>query len=86
MRIVDRDIHKTTIRTRFGFIEWKVLCFGLTNAPVSFSRLVSSILRELNGECLVQYLDDILLYSKSIEEHRLQLAKLFDTLRKKGFS
>lgn len=82
MRIVDKDIHKTAIRTRFGSFGWKVLCFGLTNAPASFSRLMSSMLRELNGEFLVQYLDDVLVYSKSFKENKLHLPKLIQVLRK----
>ena len=42
MRIVDKGIHKTAIRTRFGSFEWKVLCFGLTNASASFSIIAST--------------------------------------------
>lgn len=81
MRVKDSDCHKTSIRTRYGSFEWRVLCFGLTNAPAAFSRLIVTLLRDLNGRCIVVYLDDILVYSNSIEEHRLHLRKLFDILR-----
>ena len=80
MRIKDEDCHKTAIRTRYGSFEWRVLCFGLTNAPASFSRLMTGLLHELNGECLVMFLDDVLVYSRSIEEHKEHLRKLFTIL------
>lgn len=51
------------------------------NAPASFTRLLSTILRALNGECLVLFLDDVLVYSKTLEEHRLHSRQLFDILR-----
>ena len=58
-----------------------MLWFGLTNAPASFTRLLSSMLHELNGDCLVLFLDDVLFYSKSIEEHQRHLRRLFGVLR-----
>ena len=85
MRLKEEDCHKTAIRTRFGSFEWRVLCFGLTNAPAAFSRLLSSIFRKLIGECIVLYLDDILAFSKSIEDHRRHLRKVFSILRKHKF-
>lgn len=53
MRIREEDCHKTAIRTGFGSFESPVLCFGLTNALASFTRLFSTLLQELNGNCLV---------------------------------
>lgn len=82
MRVQENDIHKTAIRTRFGSYECTVLCFGLTNAPAAFTRLLSSLLHELNGECLVLFLEDVLVYSKSAEEHEVHLRKLFNILKK----
>lgn len=82
MRIREEDCPKTAIRTRFGSFEWRVLCFGLTNAPPSFTRLLSTLLRELNGDCLVLFLDDVLVYSRSVEEHRKHLQRLFEILRR----
>lgn len=82
MRIKEEDCHKTAIRTRFGSFEWKVLCFGLRNAPAAFTRLLSHLLQELYGDCMVLYLDDILIYSQSIEAHKRHLRKLFEILRR----
>ena len=82
MRLKEEDCHKTAIRTWFGSFEWKVLFFGLTNAPASFTRLISTLLRELNSECLVLFLDDVLVCFSSIEEHKRHLRSLFEILRK----
>jgi len=82
MRVREEDIPKTAIRTRFGSFEWRVLCFGLTNAPASFTRLISTLLQELNGECIVLFLDDVLVYSKNIDDHREHLRRLFEVLRR----
>lgn len=84
MRIREEDIPKTAIRTRYGPYEWTVLCFGLTNAPASFTRLLTSLLRELNGVCVVIFLDDILVYSCNMEEHKKHLTALFDILQKEN--
>lgn len=84
MRIREDDIPKTAIRTRYGSYEWTVLCFGLTNAPASFTRLLTSLLQELNGVCVVVFLDDILVYSCNMEEHKKHLKALFDILRKEN--
>lgn len=82
MRLREEDCDKNAIHTRYGSFEWRVLCFGLTNAPAAFSRLLAHIIRELHGECLVLYVDDILIYSKNKEEHMRHLRKLFQILRK----
>ena len=82
MRIREVDIPKTAIRTRYGSYEWTVLCFGLANGPASFTRLLSTLLRDMNGTCLVLFIDDILVYSSSIEEHETYLRQLFSRLRK----
>ena len=82
MHIREVDIPKTAIRTRYGSYEWKVLCFGLTNAPASFTRLLSTLLRDMNGTCLVLFIDDILVYSSLIEEHKTHLRQLFSLSRK----
>lgn len=49
MKIPDKDMHKTELRSRFGSFGWKVLCFGITNVRASFSLLMSLVLRVLKG-------------------------------------
>ncbi len=84
MRIKEDDCKKPAIRTRFGSLEWRELCFGLTNAPAAFTLSMSSLVYEMNGECLVLFLDGILVYSKSVEEHKEHLRRVFEILRKNG--
>lgn len=58
-----------------------MLCFGLTNAPASFSRLLATLLRELNGDCMFLFLDDILVYSKKVEDQKIHLRRLLEILQ-----
>lgn len=55
--------------------------FGLTGAPSMFMRLMNTVLKSSIGKCIVVYLDDILVYSKSWAEHMQHLRHVIDTLR-----
>lgn len=82
VRIADQDVHKTAFRTRYGHYEFLVLPFGLTNAPATFMRLMNDVFRAYLDESVIIYLDDILVYSKSLEEHKTHLHQVLDALRK----
>ena len=81
IRVRPADIEKTAFRTRYGHWEFMVMPFGLTNAPATFMALMNDILRPFLDIFVVVYLDDILVYSKTPEEHLVHVTKVLDKLR-----
>ena len=75
------DVPKTAFRTRYGHFEFLVLPFGLTNAPATFMHLMHSIFREYLDTFVIIFLDDILVYSRSLEEHKMHVRQALEILR-----
>ena len=73
VRICLADIPKTAFRTRFGHFEFLVMPFGLTSPPATFMTLMDSVLRPYLGKFIIFFLDDILIYSATKEEHLAHL-------------
>ena len=73
VRIKDEDIFKTTFRTRYGHYEFVVIPFGITNAPTIFMCLINNVVHKYLDKFVVVFIDDILIYSKSEEEHKEHL-------------
>ncbi|QLI66325.1 Transposon Tf2-12 polyprotein [Metarhizium brunneum] len=71
---------KTAFRTKFGLFEYLVMPFGLTNAPATFQRMINSVLRKYLDNFVVVYLDDILIFSKTLEDHKRHVHKEVDFL------
>ena len=82
VRIADKDVSKTAFNTRYGKYEFLVMSFGLTNAPSTFQSLMNSILRPYIDKFVLVYLDDILIYSNTPEEHREHLWLVLEALRR----
>jgi hypothetical protein len=67
--VKERDIHKTLFRTHYGLFEYCVLPFGLCNAPITFQAMTNRVLAPYLGKFCVVYLDDVLIYNKTADEH-----------------
>ena len=85
IRVVDTDVHKTAFRTRYGLFEYLVMPFGLCNAPATFQRTMNDIFRQHLDDFVMVYLDDILVMSRTVEEHRQHLRTVLGILRHHRF-
>lgn len=79
-----KDQAKTAFVTRNGLFEFTVMPFGLTNAPQTFQRLMDTVLRDLLSTCVVVFVDDVNVHSKTWQQHLLDLRATFERLRKAG--
>ncbi|CAA7014569.1 unnamed protein product [Microthlaspi erraticum] len=79
--IDEADVRKTAFRTRYGHFEFVVMPFGLTNAPAAFMRLMNDVFREYLDVFVIIFIDDILVYSRSQEEHATHLRLVLEKLR-----
>lgn len=80
-----QDIPKTAFSTENGHFEFKRMPFGLKNAPSTFQRVMNNILRGYQNEICSVYLDDIIIFSTSLQEHTNRLRKIFQRLRESNF-
>ncbi|GJT63725.1 putative reverse transcriptase domain-containing protein [Tanacetum coccineum] len=82
LRVRDEDIPKTTFRTRYGHYEFQVMPFGLTNVPAVFMDLMNRVCRPYLDKFVIVFIDDILIYSKTKEEHDAHLRQILEFLKK----
>jgi hypothetical protein len=96
LRLTDSDVPKTAFRTPTGLYQWRVLPMGLSNSPAVFQRTMSEVFqREFTrpdgskviamGNFIQVYMDDLLIYSKTAEEHLAHLEFIFQALYEHGF-
>jgi len=81
LRIAEDSIPLTSFRTRYGSYEWLVMPFGLTNAPAYFVDLMNRVFKDFLDRFVLIFIDDILVYSKTEEEHEKHLRIVLETLR-----
>jgi hypothetical protein len=81
IKIRDEDIPKTAFSTRYGLYEYLIMSFGLTNAPAHFMYLMNSVFMPEWDKFVVVFIDDILVYSKSMEDHEEHLRVMLQRLR-----
>ena len=74
--------HKTAFCTKYGLYQFNVMPFGLCNAPGTFERLMETVLRGMQWERAVLYLDDIIIFSDTVSEHMIRLEEIFQRLQK----
>ena len=84
IEIEEKDKIKTAFTTEDGHYEFNRMPFGLANAPATFQRFLDNVLRPVKTKFAMVYLDDVIVYSKTIKDHLNHLRSVFDLLRKAG--
>jgi len=81
IRIDDADCEKTAFRTRYGSFEYRVLPMGLCNAPGTFMQLMNDTFRDMLDRSVLVFLDDILIFSRTLDEHIAHVRAVLERLR-----
>ena len=83
LRVQEGDVPKSAFRTRYGHYEFLVMPFGLTNAPTAFKDLMNRVFQLYLDRFVTVFIDDILMYSRSSEEHSEHLRIVLQTLQER---
>ena len=86
IRIREGDEWKTAFRTRYGLYEFQVMPFGLTNSPSTFQDMMNHVLSNILDVGVLAYMDDILIYANTEEEHDQLVKEVLDRLQQKGLA
>jgi hypothetical protein len=84
VRVRDHDIHNTAFHTLDGLMEWVAMPFGLCTAPATFQRMMNGILRDFLHNFVTVYLDDVCIYSRTLEGHLEHLRLVLQRFKEEG--
>jgi hypothetical protein len=82
IRVAEQDAWKTAFKTKHGLFEWLVMSFGLCNAPTTFMRVMNDVFRPFLDDFVIVYLDDILIFSGTWDEHVRHVKQVLDTFQR----
>ena len=80
IRVVEHDIWKASFKTKHGLFEWLVMPFGLTNAHATFMQVMNDVFRPFIDDFIIVYLDDILIFNRTREEHFQHVRQILSVL------
>lgn len=83
LKVKNEDVLKTTFQTRYRYYEFLEMPFGLTNAPTRFIDLINRVFQPFFDRFVIVFIDDISVYSKTIEDHKEYLRVVFQTLQER---
>ncbi|KAJ9535693.1 hypothetical protein OSB04_un001154 [Centaurea solstitialis] len=82
LKVSEGDVPKTAFRTRYGHFEFLFMPFGLTNAPAAFMDLMNQVCKPFLDKCVIVFIDDVLVYSRSEAEHEEHLRAILELLKR----
>jgi hypothetical protein len=82
IRVTEQDAWKTTFKTKQGLFEWLVIPFGLCNSPTTFMHVMNGVFRSFIYDFVIVYLDDILVFSWTWDDHVRHVKKILDTFQR----
>ncbi|KAL6314881.1 hypothetical protein AAG906_029098 [Vitis piasezkii] len=85
IQVAEKDRYKIAFVVPFGHYEWNVMPFGLKNAPSEFQNMMNEIFNQFS-DFIIVYIDDVLVYSSSVEQHWKHLNKFIETVKSNGLS
>ena len=84
--MADGEEWKTPFQTRYGLFQSLVMLMGLTNAPATFQKFINNILRPFLDQFCTAFLDNILIYSNTLEEHHVHIRRVLEVLKGVGLT
>jgi hypothetical protein len=84
IRVAEHDAWKNAFKTKHGLFEWLVMSFGLCNATTTFMRVMNDVFRPFLDNIAIVYLDNILIFSGTWDEHVRHVKQVLDTLQREN--